>query len=403
MWVLLTTRDALKVGVKPNERVRVDQLTRAEAEDVLRGAARLPPDECLCDAAADVLEICDYAAMDIAFVGRWESVRTPNGGDPMGREAWAGVLREITAQKVKAENAGGMDDLDPNRLGVLRAGFEYIASENVLAGKLYATLAVFPHGHAFGQSDAGVLLNCSDVVVRSAMTVLERWGVLRKDASDVYSMHDAHMDFARGMLTKRGDLREQAVQRWTLHLSRLEVAVDIDLDILFLLWDVLEHEVGEKGWFDTRPYDDQLVQMDLSDRSKLKAVDFAAELYSMHQKFAEEEFLMKRVLKHCDSRDVQVTALYHIGHSLIAQGRFQEYDDLERRLGDCDVAYTLDEMGRCALQTGRREEAESLLKRALEIKEAKLGADHMDVAGTLLDLGACARKAWRPGEAEAFF
>lgn len=116
MWVLQTTRDALKVGVEPNERVQWINHT-AEAEDVLRGSARLPPDERLCDATADVLEIYGLPPMEIAFVA--------NGGDPMDREAWAGVLRDIPAQKAEVENAGGMVDLDANRLGVLRAGLRY--------------------------------------------------------------------------------------------------------------------------------------------------------------------------------------------------------------------------------------------------------------------------------------
>ena len=66
----------------------VDEPTRAKAEDVLRGAARLPRGERLCDDALSVLEICNHVAMDIAFVGSWSSVRTPDNCAPKSSRAW---------------------------------------------------------------------------------------------------------------------------------------------------------------------------------------------------------------------------------------------------------------------------------------------------------------------------
>lgn len=467
LWVLLTTRTGPKVGVEPNERVVVDKLNAAEAEDVLRGAARLPPGQRLCDAAADVLEMCGFTAMDIAFVGRWDSVRTTHGV-PMSREAWARTLREIIDQKATVENAGEIDDLDVNRLAVLRAGFEFIASENVLAGKLYAMLAVFPHGHAFGRSDAGVLLDHKEEVATGPISMLERWAVLKQDALDKYSMHDAHVDFARGMLDRREDLRKLAVHRWTSHISRLDFAVGIDLYALLDMWRVLEFKVKGEGWFVSRPYDDQLVQMDATSRSKPSAVDFVAKLFDHDQKFGELEALMQRVLNHCDdhgegSPEVQMTALHHTRQSLLSQGRYQESDDVKRRLGemigpsfrvqepDCGSGFaqtsttfhiygvcakaagrlkdaeewfrkalkveedgghtassqavsTLHELGSCVRRAGRLGDAEELLKRALEIMvKAKLGSDHLYVARTLLNLSKCVLQAGRNGEAEELF
>lgn len=69
MWVLITTR--FPEMVKPKERVVMGRLTEAEAEDVLRGVAELPPDARLCDDAINVLGICGRVAMNIAFVGSW--------------------------------------------------------------------------------------------------------------------------------------------------------------------------------------------------------------------------------------------------------------------------------------------------------------------------------------------
>ena len=91
------------------------------------------------------------------------------------------------------------------------------------------------------------------------------------------------------------------------------------------------------GWSNSRPYDDQLVQMDATDRSKPSAVNFLPELFFNDQKFSELESLMQRVRIHgeereADSPDVQMIALYHRGQSLTAQERFQENVDVERWL-----------------------------------------------------------------------
>ncbi|CAN0449715.1 unnamed protein product, partial [Ectocarpus sp. 12 AP-2014] len=181
--------------VGPRERVVIDTLMPAEAENVLRGAAELPPGEHLCDAAMKVLEICGRVAMDTAFVGSWSSVRAANG-ESKSSKAWAGAVREIEAQ-----GGGAAVERDANRLAVLRAGFKYIGKEDPLAQELYAELAVFPDGHAFGQSDAAVLLGDGEVT-KGPILILERWGVLKADASEKYRMHDAHMDFAREKLMR---------------------------------------------------------------------------------------------------------------------------------------------------------------------------------------------------------
>lgn len=97
---------------------------------------------------------------------------------------------------------------------------------------------------------------------------MERWGALRKDASEQYCMHDAHMDFAREELMTWEKLRKPAVERWTKHISLLDVTVGIDVYTLLEMWRVSEQVAGG-GWWVTRPYDDQLVQMDASNPSKI--------------------------------------------------------------------------------------------------------------------------------------
>lgn len=82
--------------VEPSERVFVDTIGKTEAEKVLRGAANLPPDGRLCDHAMKVMDICDYAAMDIAFVGSWSSVRSASG-IPKSNRVWARAVTDIKA------------------------------------------------------------------------------------------------------------------------------------------------------------------------------------------------------------------------------------------------------------------------------------------------------------------
>eukprot|EP00752_Nemacystus_decipiens_P007688 g6871.t1 len=349
MWVLLTTRQPLMV--EPSERVVVDALTQEEAEDVLRGAAELPKNFRLCDAAADILEICGHVAMDIAFVGRWDSLRTAHGL-PKGRKAWENALGDITTEigcvtdQVETEDVGGMEDLGRNRRAVLRAGFEYNVAESTLARKLFVMLAVLPRGHSFGTSDAAVLLNVDEQLAMDSMEVLERWAVLGVDTSGLCRMHDAYVDFARVELSGAGAVRDDAIRRWTSHISRLEVAIGFDVCELLYNWRALE-DVGGYGWCVQR-------------------------MGRLH----EAEALLRRTV---------------------------QIKEVELRADDVNVATTLSALGGCVREAGRPGEAEALFRRALEIREAKLGPGDVQVAWTLYELGRCVRDTGRPGEAEASF
>lgn len=57
-------------------------------------------------------------------------------------------------------------------------------------------------------------------------------------------------------------------------------------------------------------------------------------------------------------------------------------------------------MGVCVREAGKYGEAEPLFRRALEIAQPKLGADHMYVADIRLDLGRCGEDAGGPAETE---
>lgn len=437
LWVLLTTRNASMV--RDDERVVVDELSPAEAEDVLRGAARLSPGQHLCDDAMKVLEICGFVAMDVAFVGSWGSVRTAdNSGVPRSNEAWADTVGQIEAKidNVRAQaqsqvgKPGGLSDLNINRLAVRRAGFKYLGAADRIAEELYVALAVFPRGHAFEKADAAVLLNDKNPpahhhleVAMDAMALLERWAVLRKDASEKYRMHDAHVDFARGKLMGWEDVRKPAIRRWTSRISRIEFVLGIDIYALLDMWRKLER-VGGDGWWASRPYDDQLVRMETSNRFKAHAVSVVAELYEQEQKLPGMETLMRKVLEDADDDGVEddpslkMTALCYLSRSLLIQGRLEDYEDVVRQLvglvgiglqqvhapdggaSDAQLSTIFNAYGVCTEAAGRHDESEKWFRKALMAQEKGGLAASLQTVSTLLELGKSLRKAGRWGEAE---
>lgn len=186
--------------------------------------------------------------------------------------------------QTRLRNADAIDDLDINRLAVLRAGFKYLGREDPLAQEPYIALAVFPDGYSFLDSDAAVLLG--DEKAAAGLWILERWAVVRAGASEKYRMHHAHVDFARSKLMVREDVRKPSVDRWTSRISRWEFAVGVDPYPLLNLWHALERVWGE-GWFGSCPCDDQLAQIDGSNPSEAIAIHVFALLYGHDSKFRE--------------------------------------------------------------------------------------------------------------------
>ena len=330
-------------------------------------------------------------------------------------------------------------------------------------------LAVFPGRYAFEGSDAAVLLNddgaVADHLVQTAMitvAVLERWAVLRTSTSGLYRMHDAHMKFAKESLVDRGDIRKQAVRRWSSQISRLEVAIDIDMHELLGLWSALSR-VGGSDWEMSPPYDDHLVQMDSSNPLKFYAVAIVAELY-LHVKSSSLFKLMERVVNGCRGRTapetgVKMTALWYrsvglgnmgllaeqaevrhqlaeligdtpqlwvpdeghytqrstifniYGYSAATAGRLEEGEKWFRRAKAAQeaggletngqTALALHGLGHCLREAGRSAEAHSLFFRALTILKAKLGIGDLMITWTMQELGKCAMALGKPDQAAA--
>ncbi|CAM9624682.1 unnamed protein product, partial [Ectocarpus sp. 6 AP-2014] len=430
MWVLLSTRDEELVKRAKGEVVGVDELSEAEAESVLRRAAELSPEARLPDDAMDLIELCGRVAMDLAFVGRWSTVR-----GRQDRTAWSDaackVRAEMNKERVNAKSNGSEDSRVNRRRAILQAGFEDLAigSDDERVQRLYLSLAVLPDGHAFTVKDAAVLLydrepgTEDEASVGVVVETLERWTTIRS-VEATYRMHDAHSNFARESLMDRGDVRRPAIKRLVRSISSLEALRSINRYVLKSLWAGVQR-VGGDGWATTRPYEKALEALDESNsplfRQNIEAVawfqeaqeDWTGANRTWRQLLAVEEVQLGadhpyvlntyRCLAKCVEHqgNVEEAKEWHRKERQalpLAMARVQS-----KNLGpdDLKVAGTLHDLGICVREAGRPDEAEEALRRCLEIKETRLGPkDAVQVASTLHDLGVCILAAGRIEEAE---
>ncbi|CAB1114946.1 unnamed protein product [Ectocarpus sp. CCAP 1310/34] len=167
--------------------------------------------------------------MDVAFVGRWSTVRGRH--DP---ESWSDAASTIRTEMDKVGHDPDNDSAEntpaKRRKAILQGGFEdrAIESDDERVQRFYLSLAVMPDGHAFSLKDAAVLLDDrppsteDEASAGGVVDVLERWSIIRP-AQGTYRMHDAHTYFARECLLDRGHVRRPALKRWTRYISSLDV------------------------------------------------------------------------------------------------------------------------------------------------------------------------------------
>ncbi|CAM9205126.1 unnamed protein product [Ectocarpus sp. 13 AM-2016] len=433
MWILLSTRDEELVKRANGEVVGVDELSEAEAESVLRRAAELSPDARLPDDAMDLIELCGRVAMDLAFVGRWSTVR-----GRQDRTAWSDAAYKVRAkmntERVTAESNGSEDSRVNRRRAILQAGFEDLAigSDDERVQRLYLSLAVLPDGHAFTIKDAAVLLydrepgTEDEASVGGVVETLERWTIIRSVEAS-YRMHDAHSNFARESLMDRGDVRRPAIKRLVRSISSLEALRSIDRYVLKHVWAGVQR-VGGDGWATTRPYEKALEALDESNsplfRQTIEAVawfqeeqeDWTGANRTWRRLLAVEEVQLGadhpyvlntyRCLAKCAEHqgNVQEAKEWHRKERQalpVAMARVQSQNVGSEAAG-LDDAGSLASLAATVmtLHPGERGEAEKLLRRSLEIKIAELGQDDVQVAVAQHDLGVCIREAGRLDEAE---
>lgn len=206
MWVLLTSRRPDVVRRAGGKSVVVGRLLEADAEWVLRRASELPSDEPSPVGSSDLLDLCGRTALDLAFVGRWRTVR--GSKDPMAwrdaadsiradlqnleltREGETGIgkYRALLSRQQSTASCSTVDDgaapvsvlgsdassprpsscsssrilqaRENRRKAILRAGFRELvtATGDDRVRLLYLSLGVLPDGHDFTAKDAVVLL-----------------------------------------------------------------------------------------------------------------------------------------------------------------------------------------------------------------------------------------------------
>ena len=423
-WVLLSTRNAELVAGADGEVVGVGQLSEADAESLLRKAAELSPAVRLPDDAVTLIELCGRVAMDLAFVGRWSTVRGRKD-----RSAWSDAASKLRAAMGEAATDSRHNDAvsthEKRRKAILQAGFEDLAigSDDERVQRLYLSLAVMPDAWLFTLRHAAILLYdrkpCDDdeASVRGVMEVLERWTILQCTGG-TYRMHDAHAKFARESLMERGDVLRPAIKRWAKFVSSLEALWSFDAHALKGLWLAVQR-VGGDGWNEPRPYEAALAEMDESDpllRKSLEAVGCLQEAQEdwegastmwrwlleveKRELGADHPFVANSYASLAESSDrlgnaTEATMWREKEHQVLLLARKNVKQPPGHRGSRQSDACSLRSLAATILKLTPedRNEAEQHLRRSLDIQQAKPCPDDEELAATLHDLGLCIRQA----------
>lgn len=428
-WVLYTTRSEDLLG--DDAPLQMDAVPKEEAATILRRAAELRDDVALPDAAYEMMTRCGFVVMDLAFVGRWGTVRGRADG-----KFWRMAFDRIAEAQKKGGEEGedGKLELLPWRTAVLRAGLEELALENLQNKELYLSLAVLPKRLSVSSEDVAALLfgkykTSSAKALRAAETfasTLERWSILTLQEGGKYRVNDAHSEFVRERIAEYPVTRDKALRRWRRHSSTFRALRTWPDEELVDIWRTFALVQGQGGGEEktvapkvARPYDAVLNATDPSDAALpilLRRVAYfhwlAGDPGEAHEKWKRLLAYQEENLGTSEHPDMALT-LYRLGVCASAAGRMQEAEGWyrralsieEKKLGvdHPDVATTLHDLGGIAFDAGRPAEAEKLYRRALVIREEKLGPYHPNVAPTLYNLGLCASGAWRTEEAEQLF
>ncbi|CAB1096338.1 unnamed protein product [Ectocarpus sp. CCAP 1310/34] len=299
MTVLLSTRHEELVTGARGVPVRLDELSARDAESVLRSAAELPPAVRLPDDAVDLIDLCGRVAMDLAFVGRWSTVRGRHD-----RVAWSDAAAKVRAEIAKIEGDDIVDGARGNRRkAILQAGLEDLAigSDDERVQRLYLSLAVLPDDQGIQVHDAALLLYDRDPTaedeesVARVLDVLERWSVLRSTWAYKYYMHDVQSEFARASLMDRGDVRRHALRRWVGYISSLDTVRSYNADYLKHQWLDVE-KVGGEGWDETHPCETALAEMDDPEPLLQESIAAVAKAHEAHEDWEKASTIWHRSL-----------------------------------------------------------------------------------------------------------
>ncbi|CAM9708667.1 unnamed protein product [Scytosiphon promiscuus] len=450
VWVLYTTRSDLRVGEAP---LRLDQVLQGEAELIFRRAAEIDDEARLPEQAYDLMERCEFSALDLAFLGRWRAVRRKTSA-----KAWQSVLDRIVNMQ-----SSGRDDGDelPWRVAVLYAGLDELAQENISNKELYLSLAVLPKGLAFAVKDAAALLDGKDPsgedcsAAREVVVVLERWSILTLQEGGMYRVHDSHADFIEGHIARYPVTRDNALENWMGYMSTIDALFAWPCDPLADIWRACARVQGKEGaGVSVNQYDDVVRAIESSGAHFLDALRRVA-LFQYAAKFPREAgqtwtklLGIKKQQLAQDHPDV-AEALYYIGLCHLSAGDHEQSEEVylqalamqerigaprqtlaytqyclgdcaqrEKRVHDAEKWYQLAyenrrgivadtvlacnaiQIGWCYMRTDRLGEAEKLFREALEVQESNCSPSHPHIQITLQRLGSCLRQMSRPTDAE---
>lgn len=428
MWLLVTTREERLVKHCGGTAIAIGKMSQEDALSVLSKSSGIPfgarlPD----DIAEQLMALCGNVAMDLAFVGRWGSVRSRND-----RLAWSDVVNnintELAAMGTSTSEATTKEIRANQRMAILRAGLRYLGAEHEHVQWLYLALSVMPDGYLFSLPDVAVLLfdrksNTDDErVAAEIVTTLERWSVVRAWGQR-YRMHDAHSKFSRGCLREREDVRRLAVRRRVDHLSSLDFIFNATPEDALGPWSLWMQwlsvmKVQDEDMFVGRVYDEQLSAMSNLDPARHRKALRAVSWLCMFEGDKEGEYsVVQRLLNVEQSihRVNTLTRLAQLADSLVkvveAEEWYQKAEDTLIKAvrqyeegGDYQDAL-FDELEQVAwiMQSKERwDRAERLLVQLLRFQERKFGEASVPVCSTLSNLAYNVDALGRPKEAVKF-
>lgn len=418
-WVLYTTRHHNLLPGTPS--LQLDKILNKEADMLLRRAADLGDNAPLPEAAYVLMEHCEFAAFDLALVGRWDVVRVKND-----EKAWQAALDRI----VEAQRGGEGGQPLPFRSAVLRAGLGVLAC-SPQNRDLYLALGILPKGLDFPAEVAGGLPHGNDSsaedlgAAKNVLEALVRLSILAVDDRDWYRLHDIQADFARDCLAADQETRDRVLPRWREFISNVNTLLAFSSAWLTTIWDALAEVEGKRDISKAhdaavnsvdpssselaRPYVAKLAKMNDLDKRFRQTAKAVADFQEAQKDWEGMNTTLHRV--------VEVEKIGLTDPDMYTFDTFRRLADCAERLGNAEEAVEWHEkeleglssaLALAVLTDGDSEE--QVLRRSLEIHKAKLGRDHGRVVNTLYELAANAcgalsvryRHAGRLEEAETF-
>ncbi|CBJ48827.1 TPR repeat-containing protein [Ectocarpus siliculosus] len=368
--------------------LRLDNISDAEGETVLRRASGLDPEAELPQPALDLFKSYGSVVMDLAYIGRWGVV---HGTTDV--KAW-----EVALNSVFLEGGEGGQEWTRRRwhTAVLFAGMADLARLNDKAKDLYLSLAVLPKGLSFTPADAAALLFGGDTKAAKAATpdlgavmevlgVLEQCSVLFLEEGGRYCMHGSHADFVRELISCFPLSRKRALGRWREHASTPAALFAWPVeDSVRIQWALSSLDDAVEP---PPPYDAMLDGMDQSDADTFSAV-------------LERVAQVQALAGNLEGAHAKYTRLVVVTESRLEREAAGGGDSISQAGAELLLADRLHNLGMIAGGLGSTEEAFACHGRARSIREERLGASHPDAAHSLQALAACAAAAGKPQDEE---